>query len=302
MQSTLRNDLLPRKRTGKNPPRYSRLDGTARYPVALIGFLVTLVILLGGWGITMSALFAGRVDPPGHFQCGSVMVSEGDLCFDVIVAGGGNAGCAIAKRLSDDYRVNVLLLESGPDFVTHDETVSTVGYIYDYFRLPARFPNKYFQTVTTDIENGLITNTFDVNKFLTFAKMLGGGSSIDYMFYQRGTNNNWDLYDEEVGSPGFFTADRMNQIYQNMEWLQDYGRLATLTDRGFSGTVKLQGWPQNDTAGTEFELLANLQAAAFGVPPYLNESYNTPGFDFGAFAWNEFLWNFNQTLPQQQQR
>lgn len=46
-------------------------------------------------------------------------MSEGGTHFDVLVLGGGTAGCALAGRLSDDPSRSVCLVEGGPDYGPH---------------------------------------------------------------------------------------------------------------------------------------------------------------------------------------
>jgi len=109
---------------------------------------------------------------------------------DYVIVGGGSAGCVLARRLSDDPKTSVLLLEAGGPAAQRE------------FVIPAAF-SKLFRSVHdwafyTDPQPHLGNRQL----YWPRGKVLGGSSSINAMIYIRGHRQDFDYW-RNLGNTGW---------------------------------------------------------------------------------------------------
>lgn len=114
---------------------------------------------------------------------------------DVVVVGGGSAGCVIANRLSADPGTSVLVLEAGRSDLKLDPFIHMPAALP--FPIGSRFYDWKYESEPEPFMNGR-------RVYHARGKVLGGSSSINGMIFQRG--NPMD-YERWAADPGMATWD-----------------------------------------------------------------------------------------------
>lgn len=176
------------------------------------------------------------------------------MTFDVIVIGGGSAGCVLAHRLSTNVRRSVLLLEAGPDFATTEE-------------MPAEITEATYAPYSYDWGYRSVADDFGNEVPVPRGRVIGGSSSVNVCVAMRARQSDHDAWAGLAGSA--WSYPEVLPFYQGMEHYP-YG------EEKFHGL----GGPYRMTLGAAEDLGSHVAAfgkvsARLGYP--MVDDFNAPG-------------------------
>ncbi|KAI1302892.1 GMC oxidoreductase [Xylaria venustula] len=142
---------------------------------------------------------------------------------DVIIAGGGTAGCIVAGRLAEaDPSLSILVIEGGANNYNNPAVVTPVVFLSHL--APESTTAIFYKAKKSE-------SLTDRDVIVPSGGILGGGSSINFMMYTRAQREDFDSWK----TPGW-TAD---ELYPFLKKLETFHGSTDEEHHGFDGPVQV---------------------------------------------------------------